>query len=315
MTQEELLEKAIDTTDMLAGGLLNPEQSDKFIDFVVDQSVMIKDARVVRLRARKGEISKIGISGRVSVPKEEGVDPGVRREITFGKVELDTAAIMTPFEITDEALEDSVEGGNLEDAVIRVMASQTATDLEELAIQCDEGSGDSFLALADGWRILAEDGHVVDHGGAAVSKALFSNMVKALPDQYKKDWGALRFYVAPIIAQDYRDLITEGSTVAADKFLLENMPLTVFGIPVVSVPMIPTDETGVLSVSSGVEDLSYAFLTPKTNLVYGVHREITIDKDKDIYRGVRQYAITTRVACELEEDDAVVLAVNVAQAS
>jgi len=315
LTQEELLEKAIDTTDMLEGGLLNPQQSDKFIDFVVDQSVMLKDARVVRLRARKGEINKIGISGRVSVPKEEGVDPGVRREVTFGKVELDTVAVMTPFEITDEALEDSIEGGSVEDAVIRVMASQTATDLEELAIQGDTTSGDSFLALADGWRLLAEDGHIVDHGGSAVSKSLFSNMVKALPDQYKKDWSALRFYVAPIIAQDYRDLITESSTVAADKFLLENMPLTVFGIPVVSVPMIPTDETGVLSVSSGVENLSYAFLTPKTNLVYGIHREITIDKDKDIYRGVRQYAITTRVAWEFEEDDAVVLAVNIAQAS
>jgi len=47
--------------------------------------------------------------------------------------------------------------------------------------------------------------------------------------------------------------------------------------------------------------------------VFGVHREIRIDRDRDILRGVNIYAITTRVAVEFENDDAVVVAVNLAQ--
>ena len=60
-------------------------------------------------------------------------------------------------------------------------------------------------------------------------------------------------------------------------------------------------------------DLSYGLLTPRENLVFGIHREIRIDKDKDILRGVNVYAITTRVAVAIENPDAVVVAVNVAK--
>ena len=303
---EQLLEKAIDTTDLAAGGLLNTEQATKFIDFVVDQSVMIKDARVVRMKSPVTQVDKIATTGRVSQPKAEGVAPASLSEPAFAKVTLSAVGVITPFEATYEALEDNIEGESAEDTLIRVMAKQTATDLEELAIQGDTGSADPYLALLDGWRQLAEDGHAVDQEGAAVDKPLFSKMIKALPEKYKRDWADLRFYFAPVIAQDYRNTLSESNTIIGERFLLENAPLTVFGIPVVSVPMIPTN--------LGASNYSYAFLTPRRNLIWGIHRDIRIDKDRDIMRGVNQYAITTRVACEYEEDDAVAVAINIAQA-
>ena len=60
-------------------------------------------------------------------------------------------------------------------------------------------------------------------------------------------------------------------------------------------------------------NLSYGFLTPRDNLVFGIHREIRIDKDKDVLRGVNIYAITTRVAVAFENEDAVVAVVNLAK--
>jgi hypothetical protein len=81
------------------------------------------------------------------------------------------------------------------------------------------------------------------------------------------------------------------------------------GVPLVTVPAIPTDLDGILEHVG--TDLSYGFLTPRDNLIFGIHREIRIDKDKDVLRGVNIYAITTRVAVEFENDDAVVVAVNV----
>ena len=58
-TQQEILEKANEVTTAVVsnsspvsggGGLLYPEQANRFLDFIVDQSVLMQNARVVRMR-------------------------------------------------------------------------------------------------------------------------------------------------------------------------------------------------------------------------------------------------------------------------
>jgi HK97 family phage major capsid protein len=298
-----MLQKAIDTTDLTAGGLLGPEQSAKFTDLVIDQSVMLKEARVIRMRSAVSEIDRIATTGRVSQLKSEGIAPETLSEPAFSKVTLTAVDIITPFELTFEALEDNIAGGNLEDTVIRVMAKQTATDLEELAIQGDTGSADAFLAGMDGWRVLADDGHAVDLASATLDKDALGAMFRALPDKYKRNYGDLRFYFAPALAQDWHDTFADRGTSIGDKALLGAQVPPYMGVPLITVPAIPTN------LGTGT-NLSYGFLTPRDNLIFGIHREIRIDKDKDVLRGVNIYAITTRVAVEFENDDAVVVAVN-----
>ena len=47
MDQTELLQKALETADLMAGGgELNPEQSEKFITYLQDLSLMTKDAQI-----------------------------------------------------------------------------------------------------------------------------------------------------------------------------------------------------------------------------------------------------------------------------
>jgi len=309
-----MLQKAVDTSDLAAGGLLNTSQADRFIDLSLDQSVMVKDARIVRMRSAVMELDKIATSGRVSQLKSEGVAPESLSEPAFSKVTLTAVDIITPFEITMEALEDSIERGEMEETVIRVMARQTATDLEELAIQGDTGSSDDFLKGTDGWRVLAEDGNVVDFAGATLDKDGLSGMYKGLPDRYKRNHGELRYYFAPAAGQDWHDTFADRGTAAGDEAMVSGVAPPYMGVPVTSVPSIPTDEEGIMGYESG-PNLTYGFLTPRENLVFGIHRDVRIDKDKDILRGVNIYTITTRVAVELEETDAIVLAVNVALGS
>jgi len=311
--QEEMLQKAIDTTDLADGGLLSTGQADRFIDMSLDQSVMLKDARVVRMRSAVMELDKIATSGRVSQLRSEGVAPESLSEPAFSKVTLTAVDIITPFELTMEALEDSIERGDLEETVIRVMARQTGTDLEELAVQGDTGSADTFLQGLDGWRVLSEDGHTVDFLGATLDKDGLAGMYKALPNRYKRNHGALRFYYAPEAVQDWHDTFTDRASALGDEALTSAVAPPYMGVPVASVPNIPTDLEGVGGYSGS--DLTYGFLTPRENLVFGIHRDIRIDKDRDILRGVNIYTITTRIAVEFEEDDAVVLAVNVGTAS
>ncbi len=314
MGQEEMLQKAVDTSDLAGGGLLGTAQADRFIDLSLDQSVMLKDARVVRMRSAVMELDKIGTSGRVSQLKTEGVAPGDLSEPAFSKVTLTAVDIITPFEITMEALEDSIERGELEETVISVMARQAATDLEELAIQGDTDSTDDFLKGLDGWRVLADDGNVVDFAGATLDKSGLSDMYKALPDRYKRNHGDLRYYFAPAAVQDWHDTFADRGGAASDDALLSGAVPPYMGVPVVSVPNLPTDVEGILGYESG-PNLTYGFLTSRENLVLGIHRDVRIDKDKDILRGVNIYTITTRVAVELEEDSAIVVAANVALAA
>jgi len=311
MNAEELLEKTVTTSDLISGGILNTEQYEKFVDMVVDQSIMVKAARVVRMHSAVAELDKIATTGRVSQLKSEGVAPDTLSEPSFSKVTLTATDIITPFEITFEALEDSIESNGLEDTIIRVMAKQTATDLEELAIQGDTGSADEYLCGLDGWRKLADDGHIVDFEGATLGKTELGKMFRALPDKYKRNYSDLRYYCAPTVAQDWHDTFVDRATPAGDEALVGGQVPPYMGVPIVSVPQIPTDCEGILGYEAGPE-LSYCFLTPRDNLIFGIHRDIRIEKDKDVLKGVNIYAITTRIAVEFEADDATVLAVNVA---
>lgn len=310
---DELLEKAIDTTDLQAGGLLGAEQSKRFIDLVADQSVMLREARIVRMRSSVTELDKIATTGRVSKLKAEGVAPSELSEPAFSKVTLTATEVITPFELTFEALEDSIEGADLENTVIAAMAKQTATDLEELAIQGDKSSADPFLCGLDGWRVLAEGGHLVDVEGATLSKDVLHAMYKALPDKYKRNHGDLRFFFSPTCVQDWHDSFADRPTAGGDSALSSAQAPPYMGIGVVPVANIPTNLSGVGGYPG--TSLSYGLLTPRENLIFGIHREVRIDKDRDILRGVNIYAITTRIAVEFEDDDAVVVAVNLGQAA
>ncbi len=308
-----MLQKAVDTTDLTGGGLLSTGQSDRFVDMSLDQSVMLADARVVRMRSAVMELDKIGTGVRVSQLRSEGVAPSALSEPEFSKVTLSAVDVITPFEITMEALEDSIEQGNLEDTVIRVMARQTATDLEELAIQGDTGSVDTFLQGLDGWRKLANDGNIVDLEGATLSKTGLASMYRALPNRFKRNHSDLRFYFAPAAVQDWHDTFSERTGDLGDRALTGAQTPPYMGVPVTAVPNIPTDQDGIDGTTG--TDFTYGFLTPRENLVFGIHRDIRIDKDRDILRGVNIYTITTRVAVEFEDDNAVVVAVNVGTGS
>lgn len=52
-------------------------------------------------------------------------------------------------------------------------------------------------------------------------------------------------------------------------------------------------------------------LTHTWNWIIGIGRDIRLERDRDIFRGVDQYAMTVKVDCTFEETDAVVKAINI----
>lgn len=390
-----LVEKGIITTDDIASsGKLNPKQADKFIDFVIDVTGLGKMTRVVRFRNEQMQIDKIGVGSRVTVPAAEAVDPAVRRGINTSQITLQPVELMTPFELSDNFSENNIEGEAIEDKIVRMMATQTGNDIEELFITGDEsgvsavesdlysgGSSshyvkDSFLALLNGWLRLADSGNLVDAEGAAISANIFSRMINAMPIKFRRDRRRLRFLVSPDLEQLYRERLSTRSTNMGDVALSSSGNITVFGIEIVPVPLFPfnprivqhvtltgttaanlrysnivegsvvvttstlgntpeaayvesTDYTvdevagtivrvGAGGITSGATvKVSYEaspqiLLTHMDNLITAIGRDIRIEKDRDIFGRMNQWAITTKVDCEFEEITAVVKGYNVA---
>lgn len=258
MTNEEMIQKALVTTDAIAAsGKLNPAQSDAFIDYVFDLTGLKNNARTLKFRNEELVIDKIGVGKRAAVPAAEAVSPSVRRGVTTSKVTLRPAEIVVPFEIGDTFREINLEGDKAEDHIIRMMATQLGNDLETLYIEGDalgraapeadliEGGDaskvikDTYLGLFDGWLRRADGGHVVDAAGQNIGSNLFSRALNAMPAKFKRNRAELRYMTSLDLEQNFREKVSTRATMAGDAALSAVANLTPFGIPLMPFNLFP----------------------------------------------------------------------------
>ncbi len=73
------------------GGLLNPEQSARFLDYMFDATVIGKVARTVRMKSDTTEIDRIGVGEKLMKLATEGSDTATNSAVTFSKISLNQA--------------------------------------------------------------------------------------------------------------------------------------------------------------------------------------------------------------------------------
>lgn len=260
MTNEELLHKATITTDAIASaGKLSPAQSDKFLDYVIEETMLSKVARIVRMQKGEAwEIDKIGIGRRAALPAVEAQDPGVRRGVTTSKVTITPKEVIVPFEIGDQFKRQNIQGDDVEDLVVRMMARQTANDLEELYINADavgaavleseyiEGGSatlyrkDSYLALFDGFLRLADTGGgAYNAAGANIAASTFGAAIRQLPTKFRRNRRNLRWIMPSDLGEMWREKVAARATAAGDAALTGEGATRIFGIDVAEVPLMP----------------------------------------------------------------------------
>lgn len=314
LSNEQLIQKAeIVTGDLASAGKLNPKQSEKFIDYVIDVTQLKGSVRVVRFRNETMDIDKIGVHTRVSVPKAEASAPSIRRGITASKITLQPVAIMTPFEISDEFTEHNIEGENVVNTVIRMMATQTANDMEDVAINgntlgpaqlesdmIEGGSAtdvvkDTFLALFDGWLHLADSGNLYDCEDNDISFNVISKMINSMPNKFRRIRQNLRLLVSLDHEQLYRERMASRQTAAGDAASSSVSQLTPFGIPLVGIPLLDSAplivEHFTVGAAPDTASLAYGPIgttvyvtlqtlanSPTTPLVEGASDDYTVDR-------------------------------------
>lgn len=350
----ELLEKVISTSSIGAdstngGGLLSPQQSGRFIDYMWDATVLGAQVRKIPMRADTVELDRISVGERLVRLATEAVDDGVNPAVAFTKVSLGTVKLRLDWELSSESLEDGLEGDALEDHIARLMAAQAASDLEDLAINGDTigHKNDSLLKSFDGWRKrLFYGGHVLDASsitlpdGSAdntLHRGVFNAALRAMPRKYMGRRGGLRFLTATGLIQDfmYRQQFVEdlqggyatgqgaqpGSANDNPGPAAGWSPAAPYGIRLSEVPLFPEYDIDFNGSSAGNGTPgagqtsgkgSDLWLVDPQNLIWGVRREIQVFREFKPKKDTIEYTLYTRVGANVENPQASVVVKNVA---
>ena len=179
----------IDPSGQVGGGVLNPEQSRQFIDYVWDATMLARDGRRITMRANTMELEKVNVGQRVLRAAAQADGSYENAGATFSKVDLATKKLRLDWEISTEALEDNIEGAALEDHLVRLMTQAFANDIEDLAINGDLSQNtDPFLGIMDGFCVQVDEGA---HAAVppAFAKAAAVGGAAGTVDQYAQPAG------------------------------------------------------------------------------------------------------------------------------
>jgi hypothetical protein len=269
------------------------------------------------------EIDRIGVGTRILRKATEAVDDGVNVGVAFSKINLTTTKLRLDWELSSESLEDGLEGADLEDHIARLMSSQAGQDLEDLAINGDSGlTADPLMSAFDGWGKRAElAGHIVDFGGANVSRLAFHRAIKAMPRRYMQRRNGLKFFGGSNTISDYlysleqvTNEMLQAAAVSANRPNVATGPAgflagSVMGVPFQEVPLMDETQSGTYSGATGLH--SDIWLTFPQNLIWAIKRDIVVYREFKPKKDTIEYTMYCRVGTAIENADAFVVVKNV----
>lgn len=304
MNNQEIISKAdMALADLATAGSLNPEQAAQFVRKLRTSPTMLRSARMVGMKSTTKKINKIGFGSRILRPGVSGtaLSSGDRVKPGLEQVVLETDEVIAEVNLPYDVLEDNIEGGSvggalqqapggLHQTIVDLIAERAAIDLEELGLLGDTASGDSYLAMTDGWLKRANS-NVVAAGGVPISKDVLKAAVKAMPDQYLRNRAEIKHWVSVDNETELRDTYANRNTALGDAMLQGTSPLYMHSSEVLSASAMPST------------DVLY---TNPLNLIFGIWRNIQIEYDKDIRTRTFIIVLTARVGFQIEETEAVV---------
>ena len=308
-TNAQIIDRAAISTNTLANGLLNPEQSRQFLRQTFEATTLGGLIRHELRTAKTGEIDKIGIAKRIVRKKTENTDDNYRADVNTSAIEYATTAVRLPWEITEETLRENIEGQNFEAVVTDLMTTQLGIDMEDLYLNGDTSvlatdPDHDFLYINDGWiKQVKANGHnvnanVAKYSNGQMSLDLFYDTVRAMPNKYNN--GKLRWIMSPHRKQEW-------------ELFLMNKVLTQGGAVPEGVYTAPAS-IGVVECPS-LDDNTIMLTDPKNLIVvntYAVQIRKTTEGKEAIMQDKRFYVIHLDYDPIIEETDATAIITGLA---
>jgi len=281
------------------GGILQPEQSRQFIEYIFEQQVLAQDGRRVTMRANTTELEKMNVGERVIRAAAQADATYTNADVQFTKVTLTTKKIRLDWEVSTEALEDNIEGAGLEDHLVRTMTRAFANDLEDLAINGTGTGTNNFLNILEGFVSIEADGNSATYGTDIED---LQGLVLAMPRKYRGSRSNMKFYadtetVAAIVnglgssgnlnSERIVERVIDGT---APQTLGSPISYRVLGLPLVEVPLMPA---------------GYVSLTFPENRIWGFQRDVTVHREFQPKKDTVEYTVFLRFGVAVEETDAV----------
>lgn len=171
-TNRQMLSKKDQIAKMVAlpSIVLEAEEADRFIDYVVDESVMKNSARVVKMNKVTKNIRALGLgSDRFLYPADTFTSSDYLKTLTDEKIELIAKKMRGAVAIFDDDLEDNIEADAFADHVMRMVAARIANELDEIFWIGDTDdiggfAGTDSRSLFDGWRHRIKNSQVSGSG-------------------------------------------------------------------------------------------------------------------------------------------------------
>lgn len=241
---------------------LSLEEANTFIDYVVDESVVFKAARVERMNKATKNIRKIGIAGDIFHKATSGTELSSSKYAKTANeptVTLTSQEIIGVVQILDDELEDNIEGAAFKDHFMRMVAKQAANQLEKTAVYGRKVTGaEDTYHMFDGWkkRILAL-GNVVDFSDTAlftdryIDKNKMARLYKSIPTKYRG--GLSSFYMNDDLMVDFEMLYEQQLNYVDRK--------GAFGKPFINTPLFSTE--------GAIKKVGAATLTLTANVIAG----------------------------------------------
>jgi len=274
--------------------VLLPEEADKFIDYVVDQSFWKGNARIVKMEKVEKNLRYLGFKAgtRFLKPANKFASSDYLKEFAEGKVTLQAQKVRGAVVIYDDDLEEGIEGQAFADHLMKIIAKKVANEIDEAAYCSHDGFVDTDIrSLWKGFRykLLVEQAKTGTFPKAATlldaSNTLaghendftvpgkiaervkvdttytgdwefkFAKMLAVMPSKYKLvGLKNLRFFCNDIIPNDYAEALANRATILGDKALLGETDLPYRTVPIASVPLMPVTYEVVEGTLNGKED-------------------------------------------------------------
>lgn len=272
------------------GGLLTAAQSKQFIQHVIDAAVLLQHVRVVPMKSHTQLLEGTYFNSRILRPGASGqaLTLAQRSKPDLTKTTLTSVLVKAQVNLDDETLEDNIEQGTLKSTVMRMMAERIALDLDELTVNGDVGSADTFLALYDG-MLASTTSHVVVAGGVPLTDTILRSMLKAIPSPALRNKLRTVFFTSIDAEIDYRHALSQRGDALGVSTHGSSAPVNYSGVKVIPSAVFPEDLGG------GSDETNVILCDPK-NWAHGIWRQLKLETQRDVPAGVLQIVGTLRIA-------------------
>ena len=325
---------------------LNSEEADRFLDYVIDESVWKEHARFIKMDKPEKEIRYLDFAADSQFlhPASLFSSTDYTKEFSDQHITLTSKKVRGAIVIYDDDLQDNIEGEAFAEHLLQMVAKRIANELDRAYWTSNSGFvATDIRSLWDGWRyelfnettpgsatmldasvgLVGHGTDFVDAGRIAERNAAtgvwqfkYNPMLAAMPSKYKANGlKNLRFFQNDVVSVDYIEALTARSTPLGDAALLGNAQLQYSKVPIVDVPLMPTTYAATDLTDDGLE-LSGAsvytdvVLTTASNFIIGLQKELTIESKRAPEDEANYVFYSMRVDVALENPEAAVICCN-----